>query len=97
MPGLHIIVGVALDWWGDCAGTVLGTGLLCVTLTNTGCVIVGHNHDLLGWAVHLAQLAGHGHQVAGAVRHDDGAVGGLVDGCRGGEAFGYIKWPRLIQ
>ena len=97
MPGLDIIVGVALDWWGDGAGTVLCAGLLCVTLTNAGCVVVGHDHDLLGCAVHLAQLSCDGNQVAGAVRHDDGAVGCFVDGCRGGEAFGYIQCARLIQ
>ena len=61
MPSLHIIIGIPKNRRHNHACAVLGTGLLCVPLAYAGGVVVGHNHDLLGWAVHLAQLAGHGH------------------------------------
>ena len=96
MARLHKIVGIAGDGRHDHPSAPLGAGLLGVALANAAGVVIGDDNNGLRVA-QLANGAGDGHQVAGAVRNGAGTPGRLMDCRRGRKALGNINNSRLIH
>ena len=97
VPSLLVIVGVAKLGWHDHAGSVLGRGLLGISLAHAGGIMVRHDDNVLGRAVDLAQDPGDGNEVRGGVGDDARAVRVLMDGCGGGEALGDVEGAGLVD
>ena len=88
MPGLCVVVCVAVDRRDDDSRPILGSCLLCVALANARGVIVGHDDQI---TVLLTQHASHRHQIACAVGYKDLRVRHFVDSCCSGEALSKIN------